>query len=132
MFEISHDPFRSLDQALHESGRLVQQRFFGGKIRRVRFSLEDPVQVFSRLDIKRARQEIGDFDLIVAFSERDSDQLGVTHFQVAEQEENFLAAIENQPLHETKEQIGIHGFLNGLEANQTLIVCQDDNFTWQP
>jgi hypothetical protein len=44
MFEISHDPFRRLDQALHEGGRLVQQPLFaGGAIRRAQFGLEVPV-----------------------------------------------------------------------------------------
>jgi hypothetical protein len=30
MFEISHDPLRSFDEALHEGRRLAQQRLFAG------------------------------------------------------------------------------------------------------
>ena len=104
MFEISHDPFRCLDQALHESGRLMQQHLLAGRaIRRAQLSLEVPVQVFVGVDLGRVRREIEDFDLIFPLGQPGSDQFGMMHFQVVEDQEQFLAAVGDQALHEADE-----------------------------
>ena len=116
MFEISHYPLRRFGQALHEGGRLVQQRLFaGGAIRRAQFGL------VVGIDLERVRWEIEDFDLVLAFGQPGSDQLGMMHFQVVENQEDFLTTIGNQPLHEADEQVSVHGFFNELEAHQSLI-----------
>ena len=94
MFEISHDPLRGLDQALHEGVRLVQQRLFaGGTIRRTQFGLEVPVQVFVGIDLGRVRREIEDLDLLFALCQLGSDELRVMHLQVVEDQEDTFWAL---------------------------------------
>ena len=96
MFEIGHHPFRCLDQALHEGGRLVQQRLFaGGTVRGTQFGLEVPVQVFVRIDFGRVRREIEDFDLVLALGQPSGHELGMMHFQVVENQEVFLTGYDS-------------------------------------
>ena len=122
MFEISHDPFRRSDQALHEVSRLFQQCLFAaGAVGRAQFGLEVPVKVFVGIDLGRVRREIEDFDLIFPFGQPGSDELGMMHFQVVEDQKHFLAAVGDQPFHEADEQVGVHGFFDELETHQPLV-----------
>jgi hypothetical protein len=87
--------------------------------------LEVPVQVFVGIDLGRVRREIEDFDLILALGQPGSDEFGMMHFQVVEDQEDFLAAVGNQPLHEADQQVGVHGFFDELEARQLLTLVED-------
>lgn len=115
MIEVSHHPFRCFAEEFHESGRFLQQRFFaGGTLRGTQPGFEVPVQVFVGIDLRRVRREIEDLNLIHPLRQPCGDPLGVMDFQVIENQKDFLAAVGDQPFHETNEQVGVHGFFNEL------------------
>ena len=121
MIEISHNPFRCFAEESHEPACLLQQRLLGGgSIRGSQFGFEVPVQVFVGIDLWRVRWEIENLDLIFALSQPGRYKLRVMHFQVIEDQEDFLAAVGDQALHEANEQIRVHRFFNEPKAHQPL------------
>lgn len=112
MFEISHHSFRNPSQEFHERVRLLEQGLFaGGPIRVALSGFVVTVQVFVRIDFRRVRWKIEDFNPILATDQPSGYPLGMICHRVIEDQELFLAAIGNQSLHETNE----------LEACQCLV-----------
>lgn len=94
MIEISHNPYLCFAEECHEPVRLLLQRIFAGcAIRGSQFGFEVPVQVFVGIDLRRVRREIENLNLIFALSQPGRYKLRVMHFQVIEDQEDFLAAV---------------------------------------